>query len=524
MTPATSTTVFRACGINKSFPGVQALCDVDLDLRKGEVHAVVGENGAGKSTLTRIIAGVEAPDSGQMHLYGQRYRPDGRANAEAHGIRMVMQELHLIANLTVAENIFIEKLPSRFGIIDYDKLNRAAREIMEQVGLGDIDPGLPVRFLGIGQQQMVEIAAGLSRRCRILALDEPTASLTDNEIELLFSQIKKLKAEGVGIIYISHRIEEVIRIADRVTVLRDGRVISTHPTSELSINDIIRMMVGRDLEHEQLRRAGQVGEVALRVVGLTLGEKVKNVCFEVRRGEIFGIAGLMGSGRTETMRMIFGADRPDSGEIYLYGATEPVEIRTPRDAVRRGIALLTEDRKEQGLLLPLAVRANISLTRLQDISRFGWMDITEERSVADRYIAALDVRCSSAEQTVGELSGGNQQKVVIAKWIYRDCDVLIFDEPTRGIDVGAKFEIYRMLAELAEKGGPASREPKAIIFVSSDLKELMAVCDRIMVMSAGRVAATFGREQFSEEKIMAAAFSEYVSTGAGSKRSLCKEQ
>ncbi len=503
MKSATSGTVFRACDIDKSFPGVQALSAVDFDLRAGEVHALVGENGAGKSTLMSIIAGVQKPDSGQMCLYEQQYEPNGRADAEAHGIRMVMQELHLISNLSVAENIFIEKLPNRFGIIDYDKLNGAARKIMKQVGLGDVDPDVPVRLLGVGQQQMVEIAAGLSRRCRILVLDEPTASLTDREIELLFTQIRKLKAEGVGIIYISHRIEEVTRIADRVTVLRDGKVISTNPTSELSVSDIILMMVGRDLEHEQLRHGSKAGQVALRVVGLTRGRKVRDVSFEVRRGEILGVVGLMGSGRTETMRAVFGADRPDSGKIFLYGAGEPVEIRMPRDAVRNGIALVTEDRKEQGLLSALAVRVNISLTRLRDVSRFGWMDIAEEQSVADRYIAALGIRCSSNEQTVGELSGGNQQKVVIAKWLYRDCDVLIFDEPTRGIDVGAKFEIYHMLAELAEKG-------KAVIVVSSDTKELMAVCDRIMVMSAGRVAATFGRNEWSQEKIMSAAFSEYV--------------
>ncbi len=511
MTPATRQTIFTASGISKSFPGAQALSAVDFDLREGEVHALVGENGAGKSTLTHIIAGVETPDSGRMQLYQQWYQPDGRADAEAHGIRMVMQELHLIANLSVAENIFIEKLPSRFGIVDYNKLNRTAREIMTQVGLEDVDPGVPVRFLGVGQQQMVEIAAGLSRRCRILALDEPTASLTDREIELLFAQIKKLKAEGVGIIYISHRIEEVMRIADRVTVLRDGKVISTNPTSELSVSDIIRMMVGRDLEHEQLRRAGSVGQVALRVVGLTAGDKVKNVSFEVHRGQILGVAGLMGSGRTETMRALFGADRADSGEIYLYGASKPVKIRKPRDAVRNGIAFLTEDRKEQGLFLPLPVRMNISLTRLRDVSRLGWINTSEERSVAGRYVDTLAVRCSSAEQRVSELSGGNQQKVVIAKWIYRNCDILIFDEPTRGIDVGAKFEIYRMLADLAEKG-------KAIIVVSSDLKELMAICDRIIVMSAGRLAATFDRGEWSQEgsrsagvqKIMSAAFSGYV--------------
>ena len=544
MTDASTNTLFAASGINKSFPGVRALCDVDFELAPGEVHALVGENGAGKSTLTRIIAGVEAPDSGVMQLSGRQYQPRSRADAEAQGVRMVMQELHLIGNLTVAENIFIEKLPGRqfnrglrrlhglvkirenswlkipfllFGIIDYEKLNRAAREVMSRVGLGDIDPAVPVRFLGVGQQQMVEIAAGLSRRCRILALDEPTASLTDNEIELLFAQIKKLKAEGVGIIYISHRIEEVMRIADRVTVLRDGKIISTHPTGELKVGDIIRMMVGRDLESATLRRdflaeraapecrcrgsalAEETSETALRVVGLTAGRKVKDVSFEVWRGEIFGVAGLMGSGRTETMRAIFGADAAQQGRVYLRGADKPVVIRRPRDAVRNGIAFLTEDRKEQGLLLQLPVRVNISLTRLRGVSRFGWVDVPRERSVAARFIDAMGVRCRSAEQPVSELSGGNQQKVVIAKWMFRDSDILIFDEPTRGIDVGAKFEIYRMLGELAEEG-------KTIIFVSSDLKELMAVCDRIMVMSAGRVAATFARDEWSEEKIMAAAF------------------
>jgi ribose transport system ATP-binding protein len=503
MRPAMSKTVFKACGISKSFPGVQALCSVDFDLKEGEVHALVGENGAGKSTLVNIIAGLQNPDSGRMQLDERTYQPTGKADAEAHGVRMVMQELHLIPNLSVAENIFIERLPSRFGFVSYSKLNLAARPVMQRVGLGDIEPDVLVGRLGVGQQQMVEIAAGLSRRCRILALDEPTASLTDREIELLFAQIRKLKAEGVGIIYISHRIEEVIDIADRVTVLRDGKSVFTGPTSDLTAGEIIFKMVGRDLEREQLRYGSKTGTVTLRVEGLTVGEKVKDVSFEVCRGEILGVAGLMGSGRTETMRAVFGADKADHGRIYLYGSTEPTKIPGPRDAVRNGIALMTEDRKEQGLLLSLAVRKNISLARLGDLSRFGWLNISKERSVAGRYVNALSVRCSSIEQTVGELSGGNQQKVVIAKWMYRDCDILIFDEPTRGIDVGAKFEIYHMLSDLAAKG-------KAIIFVSSDLKELMAVCDRIMVMSAGRVAGTFDRGQWSREKIMSAAFSGYM--------------
>ena len=503
MRPATSQTVFEAAGMSKSFPGVQALSGVDFDLREGEVHALVGENGAGKSTLVSIVGGLQRPDSGRMSLDERDYRPGAKADAEAHGIKMVMQELNLISTLSVAENIFIEKLPSRFGFVNYRKLYRAAKEVMQRVGLGEVSPDVPVRLLGVGQQQMVEIAAALSRRCRILILDEPTASLTDREIELLFGQIRKLKAEGVGVIYISHRIEEVIDIADRVTILRDGKMVSTHPTSEVNVEDVIRLMVGRDLEDERLQHGSGPGPVALRVVGLTVGEKVKDVSFEVHRGEILGVAGLMGSGRTETMRAVFGADRADRGQMYLYDAPEPARIRTPRDAVRNGIALLTEDRKEQGLFLPLAVRENISLTRLGDVSRLGWMNFSKERSVADRYIGAMSVRCASAEQTVGELSGGNQQKVVIAKWMYRDCDILIFDEPTRGIDVGAKFEIYHMLSELAAGG-------KAILFVSSDLKELMAVCDRMIVMSAGRIAAAFDRGQWSEEKIMSAAFSEYI--------------
>jgi ribose transport system ATP-binding protein len=508
MTSQMSKTLFSASGINKSFPGVQALCDVQFDLKKGEVHALVGENGAGKSTLVRIVAGVERPDSGHMLLNEQSYQPQSRADAERHGIRMVMQELHLVANLTVAENIFIENLPSKFGFINYQKLNRAAREIMQEVGLADIRPSVPVRSLGVGQQQMVEIAAGLSQSCRILALDEPTASLTDKEVELLFDQIRKLKAQGVGIIYISHRIEEVIHIADRVTVLRDGKVVSTHPTSQLDIADVIRMMVGRDLQHASAyggRGVAEVGELALRVAGLTLGDKVKDVSFAVQRGEILGFAGLVGSGRTETMRALFGADRAESGEIYLHGSAEPAKIRNPHDAVRSGMAFLTEDRKGQGLLPALAVRQNISLARLWDLCRFGFISTSEERSMAKRYVDALSIRCASTEQTVGELSGGNQQKVVIAKWLFKNSDICIFDEPTRGIDVGAKFEIYRILADLAEKG-------KAIIFVSSDLKELMAVCDRIAVMSAGRLVATFGREEWSQEKIMSAAFSEYVTT------------
>ncbi len=499
-----------ATGIVKSFPGVQALRQVDFNLRAGEVHALVGENGAGKSTLTRIIAGIETPDSGQMRLGDQAYAPKSRTDAGARGVRMVMQELNLVGNLTVAENIFIERLPSRLGFIDYRRLNDAARGAMARVGLDDIDPSTPVKSLGVGRQQMVEIAAGLSHRCRVLALDEPTASLTDSEVELLFAQIRRLKDEGVGVVYISHRIEEVLRIADRITVLRDGKVVDMQTTTGLGPEAVIRMMVGRDLGKECLAPAGGRGATALRVVGLKSGERVRNVSFEAYRGEVLGIAGLMGSGRTETMRAIFGADPLRAGEVYLHGQSEPVRIRKPRDAVRHGIALLTEDRKEQGLFLPLPVRANISITRLGALSRFGWIGSSREREAARKYADSLGIKCWSVEQPAGQLSGGNQQKVVIAKWLYRDCDILIFDEPTRGIDVGAKFEIYRMLADLAAGG-------KAILFVSSDLKELMAICNRILVLSAGKAAGTFERGRWSEEAVMAAAFSEYVKTSGGAR-------
>jgi len=503
MIESTTDKLFIATGVDKAFPGVQALSGVDFELLAGEVHALVGENGAGKSTLTRIIAGVETADAGQMLVAGRLYQPRSRMEAEAHGVRMVMQELNLIGNLTVAENIFIEKLPSRFGFIRYKRLHRAAREVMAKVGLEGVDPATLVRSLGVGRRQMVEIAAGLSRQCCVLALDEPTASLTDNEVSLLFSQIRRLRAEGVGIIYISHRIEEVLNIADRVTILRDGKVVATRSSRDVDADAVIRMMVGRDLQRERLAPSGKGGKPALRVVGLTRGDKVRDVSFEARCGEILGIAGLMGSGRTETMRAIFGADPPEAGAIYLHGGDRPARIRKPSDAVRNRIALLTEDRKEQGLFLPLPVRANISIARLCNVSRLGWIKPACERQVARQYIDALGIRAWSMEQPVGQLSGGNQQKVVIAKWLFRDCDILIFDEPTRGIDVGAKFEIYRMLAELAGRG-------KAILFVSSDLKELMAVCNRILVMSAGRVAGVFERDQWTEETITAAAFSGYI--------------
>ena len=494
-------------GLCKSFPAVRALHEVDLSLHGGSVHALVGENGAGKSTLARIIAGTLDADSGRMSLTERSWRPGGRADAQRHGIRMVMQELNLFANLTVAENIFLEDLPRRWGVINYRRLHNRATEVMAKIGLTSVSVDEPVGNLSVGTQQMVEIAAGLSQDCRILILDEPTASLTDHETGLLFEQIDRLRADGVAILYISHRMEEIKQIADTVTILRDGELVSTNAIDQLSIREIVNRMVGRDLSGEELSHSPETGPAALRVVDLHVGSKVHGISFDVHKGEILGFAGLMGSGRTETMRAIFGADPVSSGEIYLHGSTKPTRIRSPRHAVANRIALIPEDRKAHGLFLPLGVDRNILLPSLSSLFATGMISTAKERRIARQNIESLNVKCSGPHQTVETLSGGNQQKVVIAKWLVRDCDILLFDEPTRGIDVGAKFEIYHMLSDLAARG-------KAIIMVSSDLKELTAVCDRIAVLSAGRIVAEFMRGEYSEEKINAAAFSNYMK-GAG---------
>jgi len=494
---------FTAQGISKRYPGVQALSDVGLTLYAGSVHALVGENGAGKSTLSRIMSGITPLDSGSMTLGNSEYIPTSKRDAEKSGVRMVMQEMNLISNLSVAENIFLERLPARWGVVNYRKLHEVARHLMRMVGLEDVDPSVRIHQLGVGQQQMVEIAAGLSQNCRVLILDEPTASLTDSETQLLFRQIAQLKAEGVSIVYISHRMEEIMEIADDVTVLRDGQYVKTLSTSETTIEDIINLMVGRQLDAITLHRPEpDYQETALKVVNLNRGSRVRDVSFELKKSQILGFAGLMGSGRTETMRALFGADKPQSGSIYLHGADQPARIRKCSDAVRNGIAFLTENRKEQGLFLRLPVRINTTITTLKHFHTAGYIH-KEREMVATRELAdKLNLKYHSTEQLAQQLSGGNQQKVVLAKWLLRDCDILIFDEPTRGIDVGAKFEIYKLLNQMTELG-------KAVIFVSSDLKELMAVCDRIAVMSAGKLVTTFDRNDWDQERIMAAAFSEY---------------
>jgi ribose transport system ATP-binding protein len=486
--------LFQATGLTKVYPPHHTALDgVDFDIRPGEVHALIGENGAGKSTLSSLISGLRRPDGGGMTLDGAPYAPASRHEAEALGVRIVTQELNLVGTLTVAESLFVDRMPSRFGVIDRRRMEREAREALRVVGAEDIDPAAPIDTLGVGRRQLVEIAAGLSRECKVLILDEPTAALTQPEAEALFAQIEGLRARGVGMIYISHHLEEILHLADRITVLRDGRYVTTFQRGEATRDDLVRAMVGRDVAAEFVRSTEPAPEIALEV------KNVRGVSFQVRKGEIFGIGGLMGSGRTELLRAIFGADRGE-GEILVNN--RPVRVRNPQDAIRMGIGLLTEDRKEQGLLLTQPIRVNASLTRIRDWARGGVIDAGKEREESERLRNTLGIRCRTVEQTAAELSGGNQQKVVMAKWLARECDVLMFDEPTRGVDVGAKFEIYHLLDEFAAQG-------KAVVVVSSELNELLAICDRLLVLSAGHVADVLDRNEFDNDRIMSAALQGY---------------
>ena len=483
-------------GIEKRFPGVHALKSVSFALLPGEVHALMGENGAGKSTLMKILSGIYQRDGGEVRIDGASTEIDSPKAAQAAGLSIIHQELSLMNDLTVAQNIFIGREPRRrFGRLDEPALNRAANEIFARLNL-HLDPRTPVGTLTIAKQQLVEIAKALSYRSRVLVMDEPTAALNDREIDELFIIIRQLKAEGVGIVYISHKMDELKRIADRVTVMRDGATVGTVDAAETPVSEIIRMMVGRELESGTV----EIPDLAaapplLEVRGLCRGREIRDVSFAVRKGEILGFAGLMGAGRTEVARAVFGADRKDAGEVLVHG--ERVDIRAPADAVAAGIGYLSEDRKHFGLATGMDVRANIAMASMGRFTRRGGrLDEKAMRDVAQDYIRRLGIRTPSDRQEVRLLSGGNQQKVVIAKWLLRDCDVLIFDEPTRGIDVGAKSEIYRLLAELAAEG-------RAIIVISSELPEILRLSHRIAVMCEGRLTGILpGGEATTQEDIM----------------------
>jgi ribose transport system ATP-binding protein len=493
--------LLQISGLQKSY-NVPVLQNFDFTLHRGEVHALVGSNGAGKSTFARMLSGLTQPDAGEMRFNGQIYSPQSKREAEHAGVIMVLQELNVIGTLSIAENIFLNRLPRRAGMVSFAKLNQQAAQALARVGLAEFDPATPAGRLGVGHQQLVEIAGALTQNCRLLILDEPTAALTDPEIEKLFENIRRLQTEGVGIIYVSHRMDEIRRIANRITVLRDGRHIATHDVNDVTPAMLVREMAGHDLPERKSGGEKSVGEIALSVKNICAGRSVRDVSFDVRRGEILGIAGLIGAGRTETLRAVFGADPKDSGEIAVNGRS--VVIKNPADAVRAGIGLVPEDRKQDGLLLAQPIRVNTTLNTLkQQASRGGWLNRAAETKVAENFRGRLHVRCASVEQPVGELSGGNQQKVVIARWLARDCGVMLFDEPTRGIDVAAKDAIYQLLRELAAEG-------KAIVMVSSELPELMALSDRILVMSQGRIRAEFKPGEWTQEKITQAAFSGYL--------------
>jgi len=480
--------------IDKRFAGVHALRQVDFDLNESEIHALVGENGAGKSTLMKALVGINPKDSGEIRYLDHLFNPRNPKHALEMGIGIIHQELNMMDHLTVAQNIFIGRESTNGIFLDKREQNRRVSELFRRLKMS-IDPTEPLGRLTVGKQQMVEIAKAVSHRLRVLILDEPTAALTDAEIEELFAIMRDLARQGVGMIHISHRLDEIHRIADRVTVLRDGERVDTKPTSEVNKQQIINMMVGRVIYEQPKTRANVASDapVVLRVNRLNAGRLVRDVSFTLRKGEILGIAGLMGSGRTETARAIFGADLVQSGTIEVRGRR--VSIRSPEDAVSLGIGYLSEDRKRFGLAINLSVRDNLAMATYDRFQRGMFIQASKVRKITEEYVQRLNIKTPSLEQLLRNLSGGKQQKVVVGEWLIRNCEILIFDEPTRGIDVGAKSEIYHLMNEL-------TREGKSIIMISSELPEILRMSDRIVVMSEGRITGELPIEGASQEAVM----------------------
>ena len=496
--------------ITRRYPGVVALDGVSWRLEPGEVHALAGENGAGKSSLIKILCGADAPNSGTMRLFGAPYAPRSPLDAIHAGIRVVHQELQMLGELTVAENLLFEKLPrTRYGLLDRTAMVTKASELLALVGLEDLSPGTKVAGLGMAQRQLIEIAKALSSKSRIVIMDEPTATLTPRETDRLLQLIRQLRESGVAVVFVSHHLQELADICDRVTVLRNGRHVATRQMAETSTDELVRLMVGRALDARTARAApiASTRPPALRVQGLrSVGQRAdQSLNFALHYGEIVGIAGLVGSGRTEAVRAIFGADRTAAGSILR--DEQPVRINSPSDALAHGICLVTENRKDEGLILDMPIRANISLANLRAVSKAGLMRADLEVAAAERTTANLQIRLASVHQAVRELSGGNQQKVVLGKWLMREPKVLLLDEPTRGVDVGAKAEIHALLERMAADG-------LAVLAVSSDLRELMGLCDRILVLSKGVLTGEVLRRDFDEEAILAMAYREYLRPGA----------
>jgi ABC-type sugar transport system ATPase subunit len=480
-------------GVSKRFPGVQALDSVSLDIRPGEVHAVAGENGAGKSTLMKLLAQLEKPSEGTVIVNGEQVRFRNPRHAQRLGIAMVHQEFALAPHLTVADNLALGREQSHAGLIVRGAERRRARELLERVGL-EIDPGRRVSSLSVAEQQRVEIAKALAVDAKVVIMDEPTATLTEAEIADLFRLIDQLKEAGIAIFYISHRLEEVVKIADRVTVMRDGQVVETDEKGDFDESKLVRLMVGREIDTLYPKEECEVGDVVLRVDGVTRPGVLVDCSFDVRAGEILGLAGVVGAGRTELARAVFAADPISAGRIELDG--NPLQLHSPRDAIAAGIGYLTEDRKGEGLAMQLSVQHNITLARIPGPGL--WIDRRAERATAESRRDELDIRTPSLRRAVEALSGGTQQKVVVAKWLETDARVLFFDEPTRGIDVGAKAEIFKLMGDLAARG-------RAIVLISSYLPELTNMCDRIVVIRDGQTVGELGREEFDEERIIALA-------------------
>ena len=477
--------------ITKRFPGVVALDGVDFELERGEVHVLLGENGAGKSTLVKMLAGAYRPDEGEILLDGEAASISSATDAQKLGISTIYQEFNLVPQFTVAENIFLGRQPRRFGFVDRRKMREEARKLLNKIKVL-VDPDALVSNLGVAQRQMVEIAKALSLNARILIMDEPTASLSGQEVERLFEIVRGLKEEEVAMIFISHHLEEVSEIGDRVTVLRDGKVVDRVPASTKH-SELVRMMVGRSVEAQFPRRRPEVGEVLLEVKNLSREGVLEDVSFSLRAGEVVGVAGIVGAGRTELARAIFGADPGDAGEVWVEGRR--MERGDPREAKHRGMGFVTEDRQGQGIVPPLSVAENLGLASLERNTHVGLVNRREQRKRARKMIEDLNIRTPGPEQEIRFLSGGNQQKTVIGKWLLADSKVLIMDEPTRGIDVGAKVEIYELMNELTENGA-------GILMISSDLPEVLGMSDRILVMSGGRIMGELSVEEANGENVM----------------------
>jgi ribose transport system ATP-binding protein len=489
--------ILRVRDLRKAFPGVVALDGVDFDLRSGEVHVLLGENGAGKSTLIKALSGAHRPDSGRIVVDGEETEIRSAQDAQRLGIATIYQEFNLVPELTVAENLFLGRQPRRFGLVDRRRMEREARELLERAGV-DAAPGQRMGDLGIARMQMVEIAKALGQDARVLIMDEPTAVLTTGEVDKLFAIVRRLREQGVAIVFITHHLEEIPRIGDRVTVLRDGRSVGEVP-ADTAEAELVRLMVGRSIEQQYPRERSDAGPPLLQVRGLGRAGVFENVSFEVRAGEVVGLAGLVGAGRTEVARAIFGADRYDAGEVLVEG--RPLRPGDVHAALEAGVGLVPEDRKGQGLVLEADVGENLGLVTLGRSSHGGFVDRAGQRGAAADIAGKLNVRMSGLRQEVATLSGGNQQKIVIGKWLLADAKVLILDEPTRGIDVGAKVEIYQLINRLTASG-------HAVLMISSDLPEVLGMSDRVLVMARGRLAGELTADEATQDSVMALAVAE----------------